>query len=66
MKSQYPGVVQLVARMVWDHQAAGSSPVTRTKAPLKLLISEGLYLFFTLYDAGFSEPVYDSRGLLFI
>ena len=29
-KIQYPGVVQLVARVVWDHQAAGSSPVTRT------------------------------------
>lgn len=27
---QYPGVAQLVARVVWDHQAAGSNPVTRT------------------------------------
>ena len=27
----YPGVVQLGARVVWDHQAAGSIPVTRTK-----------------------------------
>ena len=26
----YPGVAQLVARVVWDHQAAGSIPVTRT------------------------------------
>lgn len=26
----YPGVAQLVERMVWDHDAAGSSPVTRT------------------------------------
>ena len=26
-----PGVAQLVARVVWDHQAAGSNPVTRTK-----------------------------------
>ena len=25
----YPGVAQLVARVVWDHQAAGSNPVTR-------------------------------------
>ena len=30
-KSKYPGVAQLVARVVWDHQAAGSNPVTRTK-----------------------------------
>ena len=27
----YPGVAQLVARVVWDHQAAGSNPVTRTR-----------------------------------
>lgn len=26
----YPGVAQLVERMVWDHDAAGSNPVTRT------------------------------------
>ena len=26
----YPGVAQLGARVVWDHQAAGSIPVTRT------------------------------------
>ena len=27
----FPGVAQLVARVVWDHQAAGSNPVTRTR-----------------------------------
>lgn len=27
----YRGVAQLVARVVWDHQAAGSNPVTPTK-----------------------------------
>ena len=26
----FPGVAQLVARVVWDHDAAGSNPVTRT------------------------------------
>ena len=26
----YPGVAQLVARVIWDHEAAGSNPVTRT------------------------------------
>ena len=30
-KKTDPGVAQLVARVVWDHQAAGSNPVTRTK-----------------------------------
>ncbi len=26
-----PGVAQLVARMVWDHDAGGSNPSTRTQ-----------------------------------
>ena len=30
MQAGYPGVAQLVARVVWDHEAAGSIPVTRT------------------------------------
>ena len=30
-KYVFPGVAQLVARVVWDHDAAGSNPVTRTK-----------------------------------
>ena len=34
--SIYPGVAQLVARVVWDHQAAGSRPVTSTKNPSTL------------------------------
>lgn len=29
-QGQYPGVAQLVERMVWDHEAGGSSPSTRT------------------------------------
>lgn len=32
--NRYPGVAQLGARVVWDHQAAGSIPVTRTKASI--------------------------------
>ena len=27
---EYPGVAQMVERVVWDHEAAGSRPVTRT------------------------------------
>ena len=27
----YPGVAQLVARLLWEQDAAGSNPVTRTK-----------------------------------
>ena len=37
----YPGVAQLVARLLWEQDAVGSSPATRTKIPLKSLISEG-------------------------
>ena len=29
-KTEYPGVAQLVARLLWEQDAAGSNPVTRT------------------------------------
>lgn len=29
-EEQYPGVAQLVARLLWEQEAAGSNPVTRT------------------------------------
>ena len=38
---EYPGVVQLIERVVWDHEAESLSLSTRTKAPLKSTISEG-------------------------
>ena len=44
----FPGVAQLVARVVWDHQAAGSNPVTRTKNPLESMISEDFLLFYSI------------------
>ena len=31
------GVAQLVARVVWDHEAAGSNPVTRTTGTVRSL-----------------------------
>ena len=48
---EYPGVAQMVERAVWDREAAGSKPVTRTKIPLKSLISEGFCLFFVYCGA---------------
>ena len=39
--AEYPGVAQLVARLLWEQDAGGSSPSTRTKTPLKSMISEG-------------------------
>ena len=40
-KIEYPGVAQLVGRDIWDVEVGCSSHLTRTKIPLKLLISEG-------------------------
>ena len=34
-----PGIAQLVARVVWDHQVGGSSPSTRTNVRRSLLHS---------------------------
>ena len=51
-KTEYPGVVQLIERVVWDHEAESLSLSTRTKIPLKSLISEGLFLFFVYCGAG--------------
>ena len=48
---EYPGVVQLIERVVWDHEAASLSLATRTKIPLKSLISEGFFLFFVYCGA---------------
>ena len=45
---EYPGVVQLIERVVWDHEAASLSLATRTKTPLKSLISEGFFLILCL------------------
>ena len=48
---EYPGVVQLIERVVWDHEAASLSLATRTKSPLKSWISEGFFLFFVYCGA---------------
>lgn len=53
---EYPGVVQLIERVVWDHEAESLSLSTRTKIPLKSMISEGFFLFFVYCGAG-GEPV---------
>ena len=38
---EYPGIAKLVSRLVWDQETVRSSRTTRTKSPLKLLISVG-------------------------
>ena len=37
----HPGIAKLVSRLVWDQETVRSSRTTRTKIPLKSLISEG-------------------------
>ena len=45
---RYPGVAQLVGRLVWDQDAASSSLATRTKSPESANAESGL---FCLYGA---------------
>ena len=45
---EYPGVAQLVGRDIWDVEVGCSSHLTRTKTPLKLLISEGFSYSLTI------------------
>ena len=48
---EYPGIAKLVSRLVWDQETVRSSRTTRTKSPLKSLISEGFFLFFVYCGA---------------
>ena len=48
---EYPGIAKLVSRLVWDQETVRSSRTTRTKIPLKSLISEGFFLFFVYCGA---------------
>ena len=52
---EYPGVAQLVGRDIWDVEVGCSSHLTRTKIPLKSLISEGFFLFFVYCGAEFEK-----------
>ena len=47
---EYPGIAKLVSRLVWDQETVRSSRTTRTKIPLKSLISEGFQLVKILFD----------------
>ena len=53
---EYPGIAKLVSRLVWDQETVRSSRTTRTKIPLKSLISEGFFLFFVYCGAGGEVP----------
>ena len=49
--TEYPGVAKLVSRLIWVQETGRSSRPTRTKIPLKSLISEEFFLFFVYCGA---------------
>ena len=59
---EYPGVAQLVGRDIWDVEVGCSSHLTRTKIPLKSLISEGFFLFFVYCGAEFDGSCRNSTS----
>ena len=48
-KCIFPGVAQLVARLLWEQDAGGSSPSTRTSCIEKTAFSGGFFCYFSLY-----------------
>ena len=63
----YPGIAKLVSRLVWDVEVGCSSHLTRTKIPLKSLISEGFFLFFVYCGAKgeiFTSPISTSLNII--
>ena len=66
-KSEYPGVAQLVGRDIWDVEVGCSSHLTRTKIPLKSLISEGFSYSLSIaaqeVSLSFLTHLFDNRRL---
>ena len=64
---EYPGVAQLVGRDIWDVEVGCSSHLTRTKIPLKSLISEGfsysLFIAAQIPRLSFSTYLFDKCRL---
>ena len=52
---QYRGVAQLVARVVWDHEAAGSKPVTRTRKSAEIIRFQRVsYVNYSIFSKSYS------------
>ena len=64
---EYPGIAKLVSRLVWDQETVRSSRTTRTKIPLKSLISEGfsysLSIATQILRLSFSTYLFDKHRL---
>ena len=52
---RFPGVAQLVARLIWDQEAAGSSPVTRINENVTFGIESGVFVYYISYYTFFAE-----------
>ena len=52
--TEYPGVAKLVSRLIWVQETGRSSRPTRTKIPLKSLISEGFSYSLSIAAQGVS------------
>ena len=57
-KTEYPGVAELVPRHIWDVEIARSNRVTRTKNPLKSMISEGFAFSLFVAAQGLRDTSY--------
>lgn len=66
-KIEYPGIAKLVSRLVWDQETVRSSRTTRTKIPLKSMISEGfsysLFIAAQIPRLSFSTYLFDKCRL---
>ena len=56
--TEYPGVAKLVSRLIWVQETGRSSRPTRTKIPLKSLISEGFFLSLSIAAQGVKSFMY--------
>ena len=63
----HPGIAKLVSRLVWDQETVRSSRTTRTKIPLKSLISEGFSYSLSIaaqeVSLSFLTHLFDNRRL---
>ena len=64
---EYPGVAKLVSRLIWVQETGRSSRPTRTKIPLKPLISEGFSYSLSIaaqeVSLSFLTHLFDKRRL---
>ena len=60
---EYPGIAKLVSRLVWDQETVRSSRTTRTKIPLKSLISEGFSYSLSIAAQFLSYSLQQNRPL---